>query len=138
MLWGATPQANDMINQCDKSQQGEEKRATPHNIRGNSIIHNELGHIHSDRISQAQSKIYDSSDLQLSDSSIDQSSQISKQGQFCIQKSWKDRKQLANRNDPLSCRRSGTILANPLFKQQRKYLQSIPKATISHYMENRE
>jgi hypothetical protein len=133
MVRSAAPQAQDTINQCDNSQQGEEKSATPYNIRGDSRLHNELGHIHPDRISQAQSTIHNISDLQLSDSLIDQSSQIIKQAELFIQKFQKDQKWLTNWKDPLSRTRSGQILAKPLFKNQRNYLQSIPKATTSHY-----
>jgi hypothetical protein len=32
MVRGAAPQAQDTINQCDNSQHGEEKSATPYNI----------------------------------------------------------------------------------------------------------
>jgi hypothetical protein len=133
MVRGAAPQAQDTINQCDNSQQGEEKSATPYNIRGDSRLHNELGHIHPDRISQAQSTIHNISDLQLSNSLIDQSSQIIKQAELIIQKFQKDQKWLTNWKDPMSRTRSWQILAKPLFKNQRNYLQSIPQAMISHY-----
>jgi hypothetical protein len=66
-FWGATHQAKDMFNQCDKSQQAEGKSAMPHNIKGHSRLHNELGHIHPDRISQAQCTIQNISDLLLGD-----------------------------------------------------------------------
>jgi hypothetical protein len=137
-LRGSTPQAKATINQHDKSQQGEEKSATPHNIQGNSRLHNQLGHIRPYRISQTQSTIHNISDLQISDSSIDQSSHINTQAELFIQKSRKDGKRLTSRNDPLSCTRSGKLLAKPLSKKQRNYLLSTPKATISHYLENRE
>jgi hypothetical protein len=99
MLRGATPRAQDTINQPDKSQQGEEKSAMPHNIPGDSRLRNKLGHIHPDRISLAQSIIHDISDLHLSESSIDQSSQIINQAESFFQKFRKDRKRLTNRND---------------------------------------
>jgi hypothetical protein len=137
-LRGATPQAKATINHHDKSQQGEEKSATLHNSQGDSRLHNELGHIHPDRISQTQSTIHNISDLQISDSSIDQSAHIITQAELFIQKSRKDGKRLTSRNDPLSRTRSGKLLAKPLSKKQRNYLLSTPKATISHYLENRE
>jgi hypothetical protein len=91
-----------MINHRDKTQQGEEKSATPHNILEDSRLQDELGHIHPDKISQAQSTIHDISDLPLSDSLIDQSSQIIRQTELFIQKSRKVRIRLMNRKDPLS------------------------------------
>jgi hypothetical protein len=138
MLRGATPRAQDTINQPDKSQQGEEKSATPHIIWGDSRLHKELGHIRPDRISHAKSTMHNISDLRLSNSSINQSSRIIKKAQSLIQKSQKDWKRLTNQNDLLSRTRSGMILAKPLSKKQRNDLQSIPKATISHYLENSE
>jgi hypothetical protein len=137
-LRGATSQAKDTIDQNDKSQQGEEKSGTPHNIQGNSRLHNQLGHIHPYRISQTQSTIHKISDLQLCDALIDQSPQMIKQAELIIQKSRKNWVRLTSLNYPLSRTRSGKLLAKPLSKKQRNYLHSTPKPTISHYLENRE
>jgi hypothetical protein len=89
----------------------------PHNIQGDSRLHNKLGHIHPDGISQAQCTIHDISDLQLSDSSIDQSSQMIEKAELFISKSQKNRKRHTNRNDPFSHTRSWKILAKPLSKK---------------------
>jgi len=100
--------------------------------------HNESSYIHPDRISQVHSMIHDISDLLLSSSSPDQHAQFIEQTEQFIQKSRKDRKQFKRKIDPLSHTRSGKILAKPLSKKQRNYLQSIPKDTIANYLDNRK
>jgi len=117
---------------------GREVSATPQGIQEDSRPNIRLSHIHPDRESQVHNTIQDISDLRLSGSSDDQHLRIIEETEQYIQKSRKERKNIKKQSDPLSCTRSEKILANPLFRKQRNYLQSIPKDMIAKYLENRK
>jgi len=64
--------AKDTIDQIDTSCCRKAVSATPRNIQENSTSYNESGHIHQDRISQVQNRIFNIRHLQSSSSSLDQ------------------------------------------------------------------
>jgi len=106
-------------------------------MQEDSRLHNESGYIHPDRISHVHNTIHAISNLQLSTLSLDQYPQFVEKSEPFIQKPRKDKKQFKTKTDSLSRTRSGKILAKPLSKKQRNYLQSIPKDTIAIYLDNK-
>jgi hypothetical protein len=105
----------------------------------------EVEHIHPDRIPQVGVTIHnlskgDSSNLDLDNSQEDQLSQIANSTEQFIQLSRKERRAFNKQKkvDQLSRTRSGKVITKPLSNKQRNYLQSIPKAIISMYRENRK
>jgi 16S rRNA U516 pseudouridylate synthase RsuA-like enzyme len=75
------------------------------------------------------------SNLDLGNTDSDRRLHIGKGTNQPIKKSRKDQKALRNVVDPLSRKRSGKINIKPLSKGQFRYLQCIPKDTLSHYLE---
>jgi len=63
---------------------------------------------------------------------------IIEQTQKLIADSRKEGNALKKKPDLLSRTRSGKVLAKPLSKKQKNYLQSIPKDTISAYLIERK
>ena len=127
-----------MLNQADSSHCRKEVSAMPRDIQENSRSHNKSGYIHPDRSSRVRNMIHDISDLPLGSSLPDKHSQFIKPTEPFVLKFRTDRIQLKTKIDPLSCTRSGKIIAILLSNKQRNYLQSIHKDTIPTYLGNRK
>jgi len=96
--------------------------------------------IHPDRLIRIQNPLDENIDQEDLNEESERRSQIVESTEQFIQKSCKERKAFNKQIhvDSLSRTRSGKIIAKPLTKKQRNYLQSIPKQSISTYLIDRK
>jgi hypothetical protein len=100
----------------------------------------EENYIHPDRRNQVENTNLDISDLDLNATDQGPCSEIIASTKDFFAKSRMERKAFTKQKkvDQLSRTRSGKILAKPLSQGQKKYLQCIPKDTITEYLANRK
>jgi len=110
----------------------------PRDVQEDSRFPIKPGSIHPDRLSQIVNTIYNINDLELDGSEPDQLLRIDQSIEQSIQQSRKERKRITRYIEPLSHTTSGKVIAKPLSKKQRNYLQSIPKSTIPEYLDKRK
>jgi hypothetical protein len=110
----------------DLLQQKQEVCAVPRDIQEVPRENIELGNVHSDRRNQVQLSNNDLSDLDLEETT-----------KLGIPSTKKQRKEF-NRQRSLSSQIKLGKVTKPIIKQQRNYLQSIPKHSISEYLRNRK
>jgi len=132
-----SPKAKDEVNPFVVTRSSKQISATPRDTQEDSRIDLESGYIHSQRISQIDNTTQGICSLELSGSDPDRTLQVIKETDEFIKDSRKERKTSKKKPALLSRTRSGKIPAKPLSKQQRNYLQSIPKDTISAYLIDR-
>jgi len=95
--------------------------------------------IHPERRNQVDNTDLDISDLDLNDSDNHPRSKVIDQTKVFLSKSRKERKAFnKQKKDQLSRTQSGKVRAKPLTAGQKKYLQCIPKDTISDYLADRK
>ena len=121
--------------------QSQEVSAIPRDLQEDSRSNITLGKIHPDRVSQVCSVPSDDSEFKPGSPKFDRQSQVVKETKKFLNQSNKERKRFNKQKlkDQLSRTRSGKVIAKPakaLNNKQWRYLQSIPKDTITEYVAN--
>jgi len=135
----APPQARERCPSGDVNVHGREVSVIPWDIQEDPRSSIASDNIHPDRIFQVNTT-HNASDLEDIDLEPEQLPQIGESAEQFIWRFWKERKAFnkQKRIDALSRTRSGKVIAKPLSKKQRNYLQPISKNTISAYWADRK
>jgi len=103
-----------------------------------SVIITNKSSVHPDRISQIDTTVNESNEIESCESESDRSTLIIHSAKRFIDESRKERRALKQRPCVLSRTRSGKIPVKPLTKKQRNRLGAISKDTLSAYMSGRK